>query len=455
MKYPVKKNEIHEVVIEDLTHQGYGVAKINGLSVFVENTLPQERVQIRIERIEKRFAFGKLLEIFSPSKDRVEVKDILQTRLGTMPLQHIAYPSQLQYKKKIVMDALARHIKLEGILIHDTIGMDDPFHYRNKAQIPVREINGQLETGFFKRGTHDLVPVENYQIQDKKIDEAILVIRDLLRHYQIKAYDEDNHRGLIRHIIVRKGHHTQEMMLIFVTNNQEFPFIENIIQDILTKLPNIVSIIQNINSAKTNVIMGKKQRILFGEDAYYDRLDDLVFAISAKSFYQVNSIQTEKLYAKALELAKISHDDVVIDAYCGIGTISLFAAKRAKHVYGVEVVPDAIEMAKCNQKMNQIENASFEVGKAEDIMKKWVKQGLEVDVLMVDPPRKGLEASFIESSIETNPKRIVYVSCNPQTLGRDLALYQKHGYIVQEVQPVDMFPHTTHVETVVLMSRLL
>ena len=454
MKIPVKKNEILEVEILDLTHQGYGVGKVEGFSIFIENTIPQEIVKIRIERIEKRFAFGKLIEIIKASKDRVEVKDILQTRLGTMPLQHMSYDAQLRYKQKQVKDLLDKHLLTNQIEVQKTLGMRDPWEYRNKAQIPVRNIEGILETGFFKRGSHDLVPVETFYIQSKAMDQAILVLRNLLRSLKIDAYDESTQEGIIRHIIVREAHYTKEMMIILVTNQEFLPYSDIIIQSILEKLPNVVSIIQNINTKNTNVILGHKKKVLFGEDKYYDKLANLTFAISSQSFYQVNTIQTEVLYDQAIKMAQINSNDTVIDAYCGIGTISLIAAQKAKHVYGVEVVPDAITMAQYNKKINNINNATFEVGKAEEIMPKWVQDGLKVDVLIVDPPRKGLDTTFIKASVNTKPKRIVYVSCNPVTLARDLKLYQELGYSIEQVQPVDMFPHTTHVETVVLMSRV-
>lgn len=453
MSKPVNKNEIHTVTITDITHRGYGVCKINGFTVFIENTIPNEVVDIRIERVEKRFAFGKLLKILKASKDRVEVKDIIQTRLGTMPLQHLSYDAQLKFKKDLVIASLSKHVALDKVIIHDTLGMDDPYAYRNKAQIPVREINGVLETGFFKRGSHDLIPVENFQIQDKEIDKAILIVRDILREYNLRPYNEKNNTGLIRHIIVRKGHYTHELMLILVTNHHELPFKEEIVQKILEKLPNTVSIVHNINTQKTNVIMGQKQIVLFGEDKYYDKINDLTFAISSQSFYQVNSTQTEILYKKAIEYANITKDDIVVDAYCGIGSISLFAAQHARHVYGVEVVEDAIKMANFNKKLNNTQNVTFEVGKAETIMEKWVQEKLEVDVLIVDPPRKGLDKSFIESSLHTNPDRIVYVSCNPLTLGRDLKQYVNHNYEIKLIQPVDLFPHTPHIETIVLLRK--
>ncbi len=454
MKKPVNKNDVLEVEIIDLTHLGYGVAKVDGFSIFIENTLPEEIVKIRVERVQRRFAFGKLLEIIKPSKDRVEVTDILQTRLGIMPLQHLNYDAQLRYKQKQVQYALEQNNDISHIEVRPTLGMENPWEYRNKAQIPVRNVNGVLETGFFKRGSHDLVPVDTYHIQPKEMDEAILVIRDIFRDLGVKAYDEKTHKGMIRHIIVRQGKNTNEMMVILVTNHKELPNSHEIAQEILAKLPNTVSIIQNINTKDTNVIMGNKHKVIFGEDKYYDKLKDLTFAISARSFYQVNSLQTEVLYDEAIKMAQITKEDTVIDAYCGIGTISLFAAQSAKHVYGVEIIGDAIKMAEYNQKINQIDNATFEVGKAEEIMEAWVQQGLKVDVLIVDPPRKGLEESFIEASVKTNPDRIVYVSCNPQSLSKDLKIYHDLGYEITQVQPVDMFPHTTHVETVVLMSRV-
>ena len=451
---PVKKNDVLEVEILDLTYQSYGLAKVDGFSIFIENTLPQELVEIRIERIEKRFAFGKLLNVIEPSKDRVEIKDAIGTRIGTMPLQHMSYPKQLEFKKSLVEHHIQKVLKTLPVEVKPTLGMLNPWEYRNKAQIPVREIKGVLETGFFKRNSHDLIPIEDYHIQEPEIDETILKVRNILRNYGIKAYDEDNHSGCIRHIVVRRGHYTNEIMIVLVTLSDILPYSENIVRDILDGVPNTVSIVQNINPNKTNVIMGEKQFVLFGEDRYYDRLFDMRFAISSKSFFQVNTDQTEVLYSKAIEFADIKDTDSVIDAYCGIGTISLVAAQKAKHVYGVEVVEDAIEMAEFNAEINNLTNTTFEVGKAEEVMPKWVSSGIEVDVLIVDPPRKGLDIKFIESAVKTNPKRIVYVSCNPETLARDLGVFVEFGYSVDAIQPVDMFPHTTHVETVVLMSRV-
>ncbi len=448
----VKLNDVLEVEILDLTYQAYGLAKVDGLSIFVENALPGEIVEIEIEKVMKRYAFGKLLRVLKASERRVEVKDEVGTSLGTMPLQHLEYDYQLEFKKGLVEHYLSRSLEAYP-KVNDTLGMDNPWGYRNKAQVPVRELDGVLETGLFKRNSHDLIPIENFHIQDKIIDETIIVVRDVLRKYAIASYDEENHSGLIRHIIVRKGHYTNELMIMLVTLTDVLPYRDEIIRDILDSVPNTVSIIQNINSKKTNVILGKKQYVLFGEDVYYDEILGLKFAISSKSFFQINTPQTESLYSKAMEYAGITKDDVVVDAYCGIGTISLIAAQKAKHVYGVEIVADAIEMAEFNAKLNDIDNISFEVGTAEDVMAKWVNGGLKVDVLIVDPPRKGLDNNFIDSALETKPKRIVYISCNPETLARDLKVFTSSDYVIEAIQPVDLFPHTLHVETVVLMSR--
>lgn len=449
----IKKNDVMTVEIIDLTYEAYGVCKVDGFTVFVESVLPGEICEIRIERLEKRYAFGKLLKLVKESSSRVDIKDKVGTRIGTMPLQHMSYDAQLKFKRQLVLDCFNKAFPVEDELVLDTIGMDTPWEYRNKAQIPVREIKGSLETGFFKRNSHDLIPLENYYIQDVEIDKTILSVRNILIEFGIEAYDEENHSGLIRHIIVRRGQVTGELMIVLVTLGDVLPHQSEIVEKILKDIPKVVSIIQNINTRKTNVIMGHDQKVLLGADVYYDRLLGKNYGISSKSFYQVNTLQTEKLYTKAIEFADISKDDIVIDAYCGIGTITLSASDSAKHVYGVEIVEDAIKMAESNAKINNVENVSFEVGAAEDVMKKWVENGVKADVLIVDPPRKGLAHSFIEASVEVGADRIVYVSCNPITLAKDIREYSKHGYTVKKIQPVDMFPQTTHIETVVLLKK--
>ncbi|MEG0328194.1 MAG: 23S rRNA (uracil(1939)-C(5))-methyltransferase RlmD [Erysipelothrix sp.] len=448
----MNKNEHYQVEIIDLTYEGFGVAKVDGFPVFIENTIPGEVVEITILKVTKRFAFGKVLSWIKESEHRVEVTDAVGTRTGTMPLQHLSYTEQLKFKKDLVIKTLSKEVSLEDVTIHDTLGMDNPWNYRNKAQIPVREINGQLETGFYKKASHDLIPIENYHIQDSKIDEAIIIVRDILRQNNVKAYDEEHHRGNIRHIIVRRSELRNEIMIILVTKESK-QLSQNIVKEITKEIPECVSIVQNINDKRTNVIMGNKQILLFGEDRYHDILLGKTFSISSRSFFQVNTHQTEVLYSKAIELAGVTSEDVVVDAYCGIGSISLNLADHAKHVYAMEIVEDAIVMAKENASNNNITNVTFEAGKAEEIMPRWVKEGLSIDTLVVDPPRKGLDINFIEASVKSNPERIVYVSCNPATLARDLKLYQERGYELKEVCPVDMFPQTVHVETIALLNK--
>lgn len=450
---PVKKNDYIQGTAQDLTHQGFGVVKVEHYPLFVEGLLPGEEADIKVIKLGKSFGYGRLIKINKPSPDRVEVTDKAYTQVGIMPLQHLSYPAQLAFKQQQVKNVFERIAHMPDLKIEDTLGMEDPFHYRNKAQVPVREIKGQLETGFFRKNTHQLVPLEDFQIQDPEIDKAIVVVRDLLRKYKIHAYNEETHKGVVRHIVVRRGHNTGELMIVLVTRVENLLHTGELISDILEQLPETVSIIQNINTQKTNVILGRKSNVLYGEDLYTDTLLGLTFGISHQSFYQVNVVQTEVLYEKVLEFAQLTGKETVIDAYSGIGTISLMLAQKAKNVHGIEIVTPAVENARKNAKRNKITNATFESGSAEEVMTKWAERGQTADVLVVDPPRKGLDESFIEAVGAMKPKRMVYVSCNPSTLARDAALLVESGYEVKKVQPIDLFPQTIHVETVVLLER--
>ena len=451
---PVTKNEKITVTFEDLTSQGMGVAKVDGYPLFIMDGLPGEKAIVKVTKVGKSYGYARIEERLNSSEDRIPARDTLGTRVGTMPLQHMRYGAQLAFKQNLLVQDLKRIAKLPHIEVLPTIGMDNPWGYRNKAQIPVRAgKDGKLVTGFFRRGTHELIPMENFHIQDPKIDEAIVKVRDILQEYGIKAYDEKKHIGNIRHIMVRRGHYTGEMMIVLVTRTAKLFPMSKIIPDILEALPEVVSIVQNVNPKRNNVIMGDETIVLHGEDVFHDDLLGHRFAISSKSFYQVNPVQTEKLYQLALDAAALTGEETVIDAYCGIGTISLALAEKAKHVYAMEIMPDAVEMAERNAKTNNIDNVTFEVGAAEEVMPKWVTDGIKADVIMVDPPRKGLEPSFIDAAVEVNPDRIVYVSCNPATLSRDLAIFSEKGYHAETVQPVDMFPQTLHVEAVVVMTK--
>ena len=450
---PVQKNEKHTVKIEDLTHEGFGVARIKGYSLFIENALPGEQVEVKIHKTGKSFGYAKVMNRLNSSEDRVVIQDENYTRVGITPLQHMRYPAQLDFKKQQVINSLQRIAKLPDVPVYDTIGMANPSGYRNKAQIPVRKIDDKLTTGFFRKNSHEVIPMENFYIQDPKIDEAIIAVRDIMRVYGVKPYNENENIGNLRHIIVRRGYYTGEIMIVLVTRTAKLFPTSKIIPDILEAIPEVVSIVQNINPKHTNVILGEDSIVLYGEDKFKDTLLGNTFEISHRSFYQVNPLQTEKLYQTVLDFAELTGEETVIDAYSGIGTITLTLAKNAKHVYGIEVIEPAVENAKANAELNNIDNVTFEAGAAEEVMVAWAEEGRTADLLVVDPPRKGLEKEFTDAVIAMKPTKMIYVSCNPATLSRDLALLTEGGYTVKKVQPVDLFPQTTHVESVTLLVR--
>ncbi len=359
-------------------------------------------------------------------------------------------------KQNQVKNVLRKIAHLDHVPVHPTIGLEDPWRYRNKVQIPVGEKDGELITGFYRMRSHDIIEdMETCVIQDEVNDRMVHAVRRIANRIGIEAYDEKSHRGVLRHIMVRTGRETQEIMIVLITRTEKLPHADKLIRELTETFPNIKSIVHNINNKRTNVIFGNKTKTIWGEDYIYDTIGDIRFAISPRSFYQVNPVQTKVLYEKALEYAQIDENDVVIDAYCGIGTISLFLAQKAKKVYGIEIVPDAIRDAKMNAELNGITNAEFVVGEAEKVMPKWKNEGFTPDVIVVDPPRKGCEVDFLQAMIEMEPKRIVYVSCNPSTLARDLVILEEGGYETKEVQPVDMFSQTNHIEAVCLLERKL
>ncbi|MFT4401931.1 23S rRNA (uracil(1939)-C(5))-methyltransferase RlmD [Bacillus sp. SW14] len=456
MKPPVEKNEYYDVTFEDLTHEGAGVAKVEGFPIFVPNALPEEKAQIKVTRVKKGFAFGRLIEMKEESPHRTDAPCPIYKQCGGCQLQHMTYEGQLLFKQKQVKDVLERIGKLDlsNVTVHPTLGMEDPWNYRNKAQVPVGEREGGLVAGFYQQRSHDIIDMSACLIQQSKNDAAVQAVKDICANYGVKAYNEERHKGWLRHIMVRYGVVTGEMMIVFITRTNDFPHKAKIIEDITAQFPHVKSIVQNINPNKTNVIFGNETNVIWGEEYIYDLIGDVKFAISARSFYQVNPEQTKVLYDKALEYAELQGEETVIDAYCGIGTISLFLAKQAKKVYGVEIVPEAIEDAKRNAELNGITNAEFAVGEAETVIPKWYEEGITADTLVVDPPRKGCDEALLRTIVEMKPKRVVYVSCNPGTLARDLRVLEDGGYATLEVQPVDMFPHTNHVECCALIEKI-
>lgn len=450
---PVNKNEQHTVTIEDLTFEGMGVAKINGYPLFIEDALPGEKAEVKIHKTGKTYGYAKVMNRLTSSKDRVPLKNRSYTRAGIAPLQHMSYAAQLAFKKKQVANVMQRIARMPEVPVLDTMGMEEPWGYRNKAQVPVRKVEGLLTTGFFRKNSHDLIPMEDFYIQDPKIDEAIIAVRDIMREYGVKPYNEKDNTGNLRHIVVRRGYHTGEMMIVLVTRTAKLFPTSKIIPAIQEALPEVVSIVQNVNPRGTNVILGEEAIVLYGEDKYRDKLMGNTFEISHRSFYQVNPLQTEKLYQTVLDFAAMTGEETVIDAYCGIGTITLALAKKAKEVYGIEIVEMAVEDAKRNAALNGVENVTYQLGAAEEVMLKWAEEERTADLLVVDPPRKGLEGQFIDAVLEMKPSKMVYVSCNPATLARDLALLAEGGYNVEKIQPVDLFPQTNHVESVTLLTR--
>ncbi|WP_369957439.1 23S rRNA (uracil(1939)-C(5))-methyltransferase RlmD [Levilactobacillus brevis] len=451
-KAPVSKNERLDVTITDLTYQGLGVAKVEDFPLFIENTLPGEEVTVQVTKVQSHYGFARAVAWTQESPDRVKDVDKTYRQTGIAPLQHLAYPAQLKFKQHQIAELFSK--SHQDVEVAPTMGMDNPTQYRNKAQVPVRMVKGQLETGFYRQHSHELIPLTDFYIQDPAIDAAIIKVRDLLRQFEIPAYNEVSDKGVIRNIMVRRGYYSHEMMIVLISRTQKIPSQAQLVDQIHQALPEVTSIVLNVNAKKTNVIMGNVTRVLYGKPTIEDTLMGLTFAISARSFYQVNPQQTEKLYQMAIDKAGLTGAETVIDAYCGIGTISLALAKHAKQVYGVEIVPEAIEDAKVNAQKNHLSNVIFAVNKAEDQMAEWQAAGIKPDVIVVDPPRKGLAESLIDSAAKMAPKKVVYVSCNPATLVRDVARFTELGYHVDgPVQPVDQFPQTPHVESVTVLVK--
>ena len=449
----LKKNDVLTGQVVDLTHEGHGVVKIDRYPIFIPNTLIDETIEYKVIKVKKNFAIGKLLKILKQSEQRVTPPCIYYEKCGGCQLQHMSYESQLKMKKQQVVNLFHKKAKLEETVIHDTIGMNHPWRYRNKSQLPVgKDKNNKTIMGYYRQRSHDIIDMDSCLIQDEKQQELMNDIKQWLNELNVSIYNEKNKKGLLRHVVIRTSHYTNEVMIIFVTNGSKFKEAETLVHRLTEVYPDITSIKQNINDAHSNVIMGRKSITLYGTDEIEDKLSEITFNISDQSFYQINSHQTEKLYNQALEYAQLTGNEIVLDTYCGIGTIGLYMAPLAKHVYGVEVVPQAIKDAEDNATKNQLKNTTFECGKAEDVILTWKSQGIKPGVVMVDPPRKGCDETFLTTLLKLNPKRIVYISCNPSTQQRDAQILAEQ-YELVEITPVDMFPQTTHIETVALFVR--
>ncbi len=450
---PVEKNKSYEMQIDALGSNGEGIGRIEGYTMFVEGVLPGERVRVLAVKVKKNFGYGKLLEILQPSPDRLEPACPVAKQCGGCQLQHLSYEGQLAYKTQEVQDDLERIGGIHGVRVKPALGMENPWRYRNKAQFPVGMGKDGCAIGFYAKRSHRIVDTQQCLLQDACNDEIMQIVRDFLEEFHIPPYDEERHTGLVRHVLTRIGRHSGEIMVCIVLNGKKLPASEVLVER-LQKVDGVCSIVLNVNRERTNVILGRKTILLWGQERITDSIDGIQFEISPLSFYQVNPTQTEVLYRKAVELADLTGEETVLDLYCGIGTISLFFARKAKRVFGVEIVPEAIEDARKNAARNGMTNVEFAVGAAEEVIPKlYEKQGIVADVVVVDPPRKGCEERLLETILKIAPQKIVYVSCNPATLARDLKTLTAGGYALREVQPVDQFCHTVHVETVCLLVR--
>ncbi len=448
----VMKNEDYILEITNQNHEGMGVGKIDGFIVFVEGAIKGEKVKVKIVKVLKNYSYGKLLEVYEPSPHRINPLCPLADRCGGCQLQHMSYESQLKLKTQIVKDALERIGGLKDIKINDCIGMDESFYYRNKVQFPVAINADDLQIGFYAKRSHKIINTDKCFIQERASEGIIKLIRGFIKDFKISVYDEGTGRGLIRHIMLRKGFRTGEVMVCIIINGDDMPHSGELIQLLKDNVEGLKTVVLNKNKKRTNVILGSDNKILYGDGFIYDYVGSFKFKISPLSFFQINPIQTEILYNKALEYANLTGVETVIDAYCGIGTISLFLSQKAMTVYGVEIVREAILDAKENARINGVDNVEFLLGESESVIPQLYKKGIKADVVVVDPPRKGCDEKLLETIAAMAPRRIVYVSCNPATLARDLKYLTAQGYEVMEVQPVDQFPYTGHVEAAILMT---
>ena len=454
----IKKNDIFTVQITDTGTEGEGIGKIAGFTLFVKDTVIGDTVQVKVMKAKKNYAYAKLEKVLVPSPFRVQPPCAFHRQCGGCQLQSLSYEKQLEFKQNKIRNNLVRIGGFEpekiDACMEPIIGMEDPWHYRNKAQFPFGyDKEGNVVTGFYAGRTHTIIPNTDCALGVKENKEILEIILAYMKKYAVSAYEETTGKGLVRHVLIRKGFASGQIMVCLILNGKKLPE-EQWLAEELWKIPGMTSVSVNVNTERTNVIMGKKVRVLKGEEKIEDAIGDVVFRISPLSFYQVNPVQTRKLYGQALEYAGLTGEETVWDLYCGIGTISLFLAQKAKKVYGVEIVPEAIADAKENAVRNGITNAEFYVGKAEEVLPQmYEEEGVYADVIVVDPPRKGCDEKCLETMVRMRPERIVYVSCDSATLARDLRYLGEMGYEIGKWRGCDMFPGTGHVETVCLLTR--
>ena len=462
----MQKNDLVTVAIEDIGVGGEGIGKVDGYTLFIKDAIIGDVVEAKIVKAKKNYGYARLMNIVTPSENRVEKSACpMARRCGGCQIQEMKYGSQLAFKEGKVRGNLERigevPTELLDKVMQPIVGMEEPFHYRNKAQFPIgTDKEGHIITGFYAGRTHSIIPNTDCALGVAVNQKILEIILHFMENNHISAYDEEKHKGLVRHVLIRYGFKTDEIMVCLVINGEKLPHAEKLV-DKLCKISGMTSITISVNKAKTNVIMGNEIKLLWGQTYITDYIGNVKYQISPLSFYQVNPVQTEKLYGLALDYADLNGNETVWDLYCGIGTISLFLAQNAKQVYGVEIVPQAIDDARNNAKINDITNAEFYVGKAEEVLPEYYREYQEshggetahADVIVVDPPRKGCEESLLQTIVDMQPEKVVYVSCDSATLARDVKFLRENGYELKKITPVDQFPNTVHIETVVLLSK--
>ncbi|MFR4625269.1 MAG: 23S rRNA (uracil(1939)-C(5))-methyltransferase RlmD [Dorea formicigenerans] len=462
----MQKKDLVTVAIEDIGVGGEGIGKVDGYTLFIKDAIIGDVVEAKIVKAKKNYGYARLMNIVTPSENRVEKPACpMARRCGGCQIQEMKYGAQLAFKEGKVRGNLERigevPTELLDKVMQPIVGMEEPFHYRNKAQFPIgTDKEGHIITGFYAGRTHSIIPNTDCALGVAVNQKILEIILHFMENNHISAYDEEKHKGLVRHVLIRYGFKTDEIMVCLVINGEKLPHAEKLV-DKLCKIPGMTSITISVNKAKTNVIMGNEIKLLWGQTYITDYIGNVKYQISPLSFYQVNPVQTEKLYGLALDYADLNGNETVWDLYCGIGTISLFLAQNAKQVYGVEIVPQAIDDARNNAKINDITNAEFYVGKAEEVLPEYYREYQEshggetahADVIVVDPPRKGCEESLLQTIVDMQPEKVVYVSCDSATLARDVKFLRESGYELKKITPVDQFPNTVHVETVVLLSQ--
>ena len=462
----MQKNDLVTVAIEDIGVGGEGIGKVDGYTLFIKDAIIGDVVEAKIVKAKKNYGYARLMNIVTPSENRVEKPACpMARRCGGCQIQEMKYGAQLSFKEGKVRGNLERIGEVPAELLDKVmqpiVGMEEPFHYRNKAQFPIgTDKEGHIITGFYAGRTHSIIPNTDCTLGVAVNQKILEIILHFMENNHISAYDEEKHKGLVRHVLIRYGFKTDEIMVCLVMNGEKLPHAEKLV-DKLCKIPGMTSITISVNKSKTNVIMGNEVKLLWGQTYITDYIGNVKYQISPLSFYQVNPVQTEKLYGLALDYAGLTGNETVWDLYCGIGTISLFLAKKAKQVYGVEIVPQAIDDARNNAKINDITNAEFYVGKAEEVLPEYYREYQEshggetahADVIVVDPPRKGCEESLLQTIVDMQPEKVVYVSCDSATLARDVKFLRESGYELKKITPVDQFPNTVHVETVVMLSH--